>query len=81
LQSTMEASPGKRSYLGEGRGFKNSLSRFLQVYLTPNFGMEFILRGKSVTSQNVGQFRGRLEGPLCIASEITGYFRAFVSKT
>jgi hypothetical protein len=42
----MEASPGKRSYLGEGRGFKNSLSRFLQVYLTPNFGMKFILRGE-----------------------------------
>jgi hypothetical protein len=34
-----------------------------------------------VTSQNVGQLRGRLEGLLCIASEITGFFRAFVSKT
>jgi hypothetical protein len=34
-----------------------------------------------VTSQNVGQFRGRLEGLLCIASEIMGFFRAFVSKT
>jgi hypothetical protein len=34
-----------------------------------------------VTSQNVGKFRGRLEGFLCIASEITGFFRAFVSKT
>jgi hypothetical protein len=35
-----------------------------------------------VTSQNVGQFRGRIEGLLCIASEITGFFfRAFVSKT
>jgi hypothetical protein len=34
-----------------------------------------------VTSQNVRQFRGRLEGLLCIASEITGFFRAFVSKT
>jgi hypothetical protein len=36
---------------------------------------------KSVTSQNVGQFRGRIEGLLCIASEITGFFRAFASKT
>jgi hypothetical protein len=35
----------------------------------------------SVTSQNVGQFWGRLEGLLCIASEITGFFRAFASKT
>jgi hypothetical protein len=34
-----------------------------------------------VTSQNVGQLRGRLEGLLCIASKITGFFRAFVSKT
>jgi hypothetical protein len=35
----------------------------------------------SVTSQNVGQLRGRLEGLLCIASEIMGFFRAFISKT
>jgi hypothetical protein len=34
-----------------------------------------------VTSQNVGHFRGRLEGLLCIASEITGFFHAFASKT
>jgi hypothetical protein len=44
LQGTMEASPGKRSYLGKGRGIENSLSRFLQVHLTPNFGTKFILR-------------------------------------
>jgi hypothetical protein len=42
----METSPGKRSYLGKGRGFKNSLSRFLQAHLTPNCGMKFILRGE-----------------------------------
>jgi hypothetical protein len=34
-----------------------------------------------VTSQNVGQLRGRLEGLLCIASAITGFFRAFFTKT
>jgi hypothetical protein len=28
----------------------------------------------SVTSQNVGQLQGRLEGILCIAFEITGFF-------
>jgi hypothetical protein len=42
----METSPGKRSYLGKGRGSKDSLSRILQVYLTPNFGMKFLLRGE-----------------------------------
>jgi hypothetical protein len=43
--------------------------------------MKFLLRGKSVTSQNVGQLQGRLEGLLCIAYEITGFFHAFVTKT
>jgi hypothetical protein len=42
----METSPGKRSYMGEGRGSKDSLSRILQVHLTPNFGMKFLLRGE-----------------------------------
>jgi hypothetical protein len=37
--------------------------------------------GSTVTSQNVGQLRGSLEGLLCIASEITGFFRAFITKT
>jgi hypothetical protein len=67
--------------MGKGRGSKDSLSRFLQVNLTLNFGTKFLLRGKSVTSQNVGQLRGRLEGLLCIASKITGFFCAFVTKT
>jgi hypothetical protein len=34
-----------------------------------------------VTSQHVGQPRGKVEGVLCIAFEITGFFRAFNSKT
>jgi hypothetical protein len=58
----METSPGKRSYLGKGRRSKDSLSRILQVHLTPNFGKKFLLRGKSVISQHVGQLQGRIEG-------------------
>jgi hypothetical protein len=58
----METSPGKISYLGKGRGSKDNLSRILQVHLSPNFGMKFLLRGKSVISQHVGQLRGRIEG-------------------
>jgi hypothetical protein len=34
----------------------------------------------TVISQNVGQLQGRFEGLLCIASEIMGFFRAFISK-
>jgi hypothetical protein len=48
-----------------------------------NFGFSYVLREVSpiVTSQDIGQLRGRLEGLLCIASKIMGYFRAFVTKT
>jgi hypothetical protein len=60
--------------MGKGRGSKDSLSRFLQVHLTPNFGTKFLLRGEVCNTQNVRQLRGRLEGLLCIASEITGFF-------
>jgi hypothetical protein len=35
---------------------------------------------ETVTSQNVGQFRGRIEGLLCIASEITGFFTLLFLK-
>jgi hypothetical protein len=45
-KSTIETSLGKRGYMGKGRGSKDSLSRFLHVYLTPNFGMKFLLRGE-----------------------------------
>jgi hypothetical protein len=38
-------------------------------------------RSNIVTSQNVGQLHGSLEGLLCIASEITGFFHAFITKT
>jgi hypothetical protein len=38
--------PEKISYMGKGRGSKDRLSRFLQVHLTPNFGMKFLLRGE-----------------------------------
>jgi hypothetical protein len=41
----MEASPGERSYLGKRRGSKDNISIVLQVHLTPNFGMKFLLRG------------------------------------
>jgi hypothetical protein len=34
-----------------------------------------------VTSQHVGQPRGKVEGVLCIAFEIMGFFRAFNPKT
>jgi hypothetical protein len=33
-----------------------------------------------VTSQNVGQFRGRIEGLLCISSEIMGFFALLFLK-
>jgi hypothetical protein len=38
------------------------------------------IKDRNVTSQDVGQLRGRLEGLLSIASKITGFFRAFVTK-
>jgi hypothetical protein len=36
---------------------------------------------ETVTSQHVGQPRGKVEGVLCIAFEIAGFFHAFNSKT
>jgi hypothetical protein len=38
------------------------------------------LKSHDVTSQNVGQLRGRLKGLLCIASEITGFFALLFLK-
>jgi hypothetical protein len=42
---------------------------------------EMVGSKNSVMSQHVGQLRGRIKGFLCISSEITGFFRAFVTKT
>jgi hypothetical protein len=37
----METPPGEISNLGERRRSKDSISRILQVHLTPNFGTKF----------------------------------------
>jgi hypothetical protein len=51
------------------------------IHPPPRQHLNSSISKSGVTSQNVGQFRGRLEGLLCISSEITGFFRAFASKT
>jgi hypothetical protein len=44
----MEISLGKRSYLGKGRRSKDSLSRILQVHLTPKLWDEVFVKGGSL---------------------------------
>jgi hypothetical protein len=55
---------------------KNHLTQWIWLPRSNNLPSDAM----DVTSQHVGQLRGSLEDFLCIASQITGFFRAFITK-
>jgi hypothetical protein len=64
----------------ETRSGEENPSRILPVHLTPNFGMKFLLRGKSVTSQHVGQPRGKEEVFCSLYMKLRDFFALFKLK-
>jgi hypothetical protein len=68
------------SVVRETRSGEENPSRILPVHLTPNFGTKFLLRGKSVTSQHVGQPWGKVEGFCLLYMKLRDFFSLFKLK-